>query len=47
MDQQTAATTMEGSTTRRRPRRSRSRPRQGPLMAIAIVAAADTRPAAP
>ena len=46
-DQQAAATMIEGTTTRRSPRWSSSRPRQGPLMAIASVAAAETRPAAP
>ena len=46
IDQHTAATTIEGTTTRRSPIVSRSRPRHGPLIAIAIVAAAETRPAA-
>ena len=46
-DQQAALTSRDGSTTRRRPIRSSSRPRQGPLTAMATVAPAVTRPAAP
>jgi hypothetical protein len=44
-DQHTAATAIEGRTTRRSPCLSSRRPRQGPLTAIARVAAAETRPA--
>ena len=46
MLQQTSATHSEGSTTRRSPSRSSSRPRHGPLTAMATVAAADSAPAA-
>ena len=46
-DQQAAVMITDGATTRRRPNRSSSRPRHGPLIAAATVAAAVTRPAAP
>ena len=46
MLQHTTATSSEGSTTRRSPSRSSSRPRQGPLTAMATVAAAASAPAA-
>jgi hypothetical protein len=46
MLQHTSATRIEGSTTRRRPYLSSKRPRQGPLTAMATVAAAASTPAA-
>ena len=44
MLQQTNATTIDGRTTRRRPKRSSRRPRHGPLIAMATVAAAVSAP---
>ena len=46
MLQQTSATATDGPTTRRSPKRSRRRPRHGPLTATATVAAAASTPAA-
>ena len=46
MLQQTTATPIDGTSTRRRPRRSSRRPRHGPLTAMATVATAVRAPAA-